>query len=173
MVFEFFAAVVAAFAMAGIALVLRKLSGGRLPKWIVPVAAGAGLLGFTVWGEYDWFSRVSAELPEGVVVVDAPKVAMPLRPWTYLVPLTIRFTAIDNRVTVTDPANPDLRIARELSFARWAGTDERLVIVDCAANRQALLTAGVSPDAEGGMAGADWVDVAPDNAFQLAACKED
>jgi hypothetical protein len=173
MALELIAAVVAAFAMAGIALILRKLSGQRLPRWIIPVAAGAGLLGFTVWSEYDWFSRVSAELPTGVEIVDAPKVTMPIRPWTYVAPLTTRFTAIDHRATVSPPDNPDLLVAREIVYARWIGAAERLVIVDCAGDRQALLAPGVSPDGQGGLTGADWVDVGEDNAFQRAACKED
>lgn len=124
-----------------------------------------------MWSEYDWFSRVSAELPNGVAVVAAPKVAMPLRPWTYLAPLTTRFTAIDHRVTAAHPDNPDLRIAREIAYLRWGGTNERMVIVDCTGNRQALLAPGIVPDANGELTGADWIAVGTDDGFQQAACQ--
>jgi hypothetical protein len=80
MALELVAAIVAGVALSGIAMILRRLSGGRLPKWIVSVAAGAGLIGFTIWSEYDWFSSVSAELPEGVPVVWSEAQPMPLRP---------------------------------------------------------------------------------------------
>jgi hypothetical protein len=36
---ELIAAFVAAIASAGVAMLLRKLSRGRLPKWITPAAA--------------------------------------------------------------------------------------------------------------------------------------
>jgi hypothetical protein len=169
---ELIAAIIAGFALGGIAWILRRWTNYRLPKWIVPLTGGLGLIGFTVWSEYDWFSRVSAELPNGVAVVDAPQVAMPLRPWTYLAPLTTRFTAIDHRVTAAHPDNPNLRVAREIAYTRWGGTAERMLIVDCAGTRQALLAPGITPGANGELTGADWREVGTDDKFQQAACQE-
>jgi hypothetical protein len=170
---ELIAAIIAGFTLGGMVWILRRWTGERLPKWIVPLMGGLGLIAFTVWSEYDWFARVQAELPEGVAVVNAPKETMPLRPWTFLAPLTIRFTAIDHRVTATHPDNPDLRVAREIAYRRWGGTAERLVIVDCAGTRQALLTPAITPGADGELLGADWVTVAQDNGFQQAVCQGD
>ena len=172
MALELIAAIVAAIAMAGIAMMLRKLSRGRLPKWIVPLAAGAGLLGFTVWSEYDWFSRVAGELPAGVIVVSADAGASPLRPWSYLVPMTTSFVAMDTNATVAHPDAPTLRLARLFSFVRWQGASEGLMIVDCAGGRQVFLTAGILVTPTGEVTGGDWVIAGPDQPIHQAACGE-
>ncbi len=172
MALELIAAIVAGFALGGMAWILRRWTGERFPKWIIPLAGGLGLIGFTVWSEYDWFDRVSGALPEGVAVVSAPKEAMPMRPWTYLAPLTMRFTAIDHRATVANPDNPDLRIVRQVSYVRWGGTAERMLVVDCAGGRQVLLAPDLVPDANGEIPGANWLDVGPEDPFQKAACQE-
>lgn len=169
--FELIAAIIAGFTLGGMVWIVRRWTGERLPKWIVPLAGGVGLIGFTVWSEYDWFSRVSAALPPGIVVVSAPKVSMPLRPWTYVVPLTTRFTAIDHRVTASHPDNPALRVAREIAYTRWGGTADRMIMVDCAGNRQALMGPGMVPDANAEMTGVDWIAVGAEDGFQQAACQ--
>ncbi len=172
MALEIVAAIVAAFAMAGIALLLRKVTGQRLPRWIVPVFAGAGLLGFTVWSEYDWFSRVSSELPEGVIVVTAEKQSSPLRPWSYLAPMTTAFIAMDTTATIAHPDAPSLRLVRLYSIVRWQGATEGLMIVDCANSRQVLVTESVEVTTEGELTGGTWISAGSEDRVQSAACRE-
>lgn len=172
MAIEILAAIVAAFAMAGIALMLRKLSGQRLPRWLVPVFAGLGLAGFTVWSEYDWFSRVSGELPEGVIVVAAEEQSSALRPWSFVVPMTTAFIAMDTGATIAHPDAPSLRLVRLYSIVRWRGATEGLMIVDCANARQVLVTEGVEVTPEGELTGATWTAAGPDDKVQTAACTE-
>jgi hypothetical protein len=172
MALELIAAIVAAVGFAGIAMLLRKLTRQRLPKWIVPAAAGAGLLGFTVWSEYDWFSRVSGNLPGGVIVVHAEAGASPLRPWSYLFPMTTRFVAMDTGATVPHPEADMLRLVRLYNFVRWGGVTEGLMVVDCEGKRQVLVTEGVVVAPDGHMTGGTWVAAAPDDAIQMAACIE-
>lgn len=172
MAIEILAAIVAAIAMAGIAMMLRKLARQRLPRWIVPVFAGAGLLGFTVWSEYDWFSRVSGELPEGVIVVTAETQSSPLRPWSYLVPMTTAFIAMDTGATIAHPDAPALRLVRLYSIIRWRGATEGLMIVDCANSRQALVTDGLEFTPDGEITGGTWTAAGPDDRVQTAACME-
>ena len=172
MALELIAAIVAAFAFAGLAMMARKLAGGRLPRWLVPAAAGLGLLSFTVWSEYDWFSRVSGALPAGVVVVHAEAGATPLRPWSYLFPVTTSFVALDSSATVAHPEAAGLRMARLYSFTRWRGVTEGLMIVDCPGARQVLVTEGVAVTADGEMTGGTWVMPGPDDKIQQAACTE-
>lgn len=171
MALELIAAIVAAFALAGIALAARKLSGNRLPKWVISVAAGIGLIGFTIWSEYDWFSRVSGELPEGVEVVWHSEQAMPLRPWTYLAPITTKFVALDRRAMAQHPNNADLRMARLYNFARWQPVADGLMIFDCAAGQQVMVAEGIEIDGNGLLIGAEWVKPAADDTFQNAACR--
>jgi hypothetical protein len=172
MALELIAAIVAAIGFAGIALLLRKLTRQRLPPWIVPAAAGLGLLGFTVWSEYDWFARVSGKLPEGVVVVHAAAEASPLRPWSYLFPMTTRFVAMDTGATVPHPEADTLRLVRLYNFIRWSGVTEGFMVVDCDGKRQVLVTDGVVVSPDGQMTGGDWVTPGPDDTIQMAACVE-
>lgn len=172
MALELIAAIVAAIAFGGLAHLLRKLTRQRLPPWIVPAAAGLGLLGFTVWSEYDWFQRVSGKLPEGVVVVHAEAQASPLRPWSYLFPMTSRFVAMDTGATTLHPATDTLRLVRLYNFIRWGGMTEGFMVVDCDGTRQVLVTDGVVVTPDGRMTGGDWVSPGPDDAIQMAACTE-
>jgi len=172
MAIEIVAAIVAAFALAGIAMMLRKLSRGRLPKWLVPVAAGAGLLAFTVWSEYNWFARVSGELPAGVIVVSAEGQSSPLRPWSFVIPVTTSFVAMDTTATAMHPDSTDLRLVRLFSIVRWQGADEGLMVVDCVGARQVMLTEGIVVTPEGELTGGEWITTGADDAIQVAACVE-
>ncbi|WP_284165008.1 hypothetical protein [Frigidibacter sp. SD6-1] len=170
MALELIAALAAAFALAGIAMLARRLSGGRMPRWIVPAAAGIGLIGFTIWSEYDWYHRATADLPEGVTVVWQDRGAMPLRPWTYLFPLTTHFVALDRREMAAHPVRPELRMAQVYDFGRWRPVQAALMVFDCAGGRHALLTAGAEVTAEGTLSGADWTVPAADDPVLKAAC---
>ena len=169
-ILELIAAVVAAIACAGLALLARKVTRGRLPKWIVPIAAGLGLLGFAIWSEYDWFRRNTEGLPAGFEVVWQNTGASPLRPWTYLFPLTTGFIAFDRGTLVAHPANPSLRTARIYRFARWLRPQPGVMVFDCAGGRQVLLQGEAGLTAEGALTGADWSAAAVDDPMQVAAC---
>ena len=93
MFLELIAVAVAGFAGAGAIMALRLVLGDRLPRWLVPVGAGLAMLAATISSEYNWFSRTAGALPEGVVVADSVTDTAPWRPWTYLVPLTVRAMA--------------------------------------------------------------------------------
>src|SRR3546814_6375549 len=57
MLLELIAIIAAGFGLAGIALSLNIALRRRLPQWIVPAAAGAGMLLMAVWLEYSWLER--------------------------------------------------------------------------------------------------------------------
>lgn len=173
MALELLAAIVAAVAVGGMVHLLRRFSGWRLPRWSVPAAAGLAMIGFTIWSEYDWFRRVSAELPPGVTVVWSAAQANPMRPWTYLAPITTQFVAIDGREVSVHPVNSDLRIARFYNFARWRPVEDRMMVFDCQQALQTTLTSTVEITPDGRLSGAEWIKVSPDEEFQKAACQED
>lgn len=171
MLFELIAAIVAGVALAGIVMALRRLSRGLLPKWLVPAAAGIGILGYGVWSEYSWFSRSLATQPEGVLIAWHNEESAPWRPWSYLVPVVTRFTAVDTRTIQSNPKFPDQIIVDLLFAARWQQSALVKTVFDCAGHKRADLAGGGVAIAETGeITGASWVDLATDDAVLNAAC---
>lgn len=84
-----------AFLAAGIAQYARLLSARKLPKWIVPAAAGLGILGYQIYMEYSWFERTQQMLPEGSVVTEVRETPAFWRPWTFAVPLKMGFSVVE------------------------------------------------------------------------------
>ncbi|WP_103334468.1 hypothetical protein [Pseudotabrizicola formosa] len=170
MTFELLAALIAAVAFGAIVHLLRRVTVLGLPRWTVPAAGAVGLIGTTIWLEYDWFNRVSAELPEGVEVVWQAEEVMALRPWTMIAPITTRFVAMDTRSMAQHPNNDALRMAKIFNFGRWQPVTDGLMLIDCAQTRHVLLREGVEVSDEGVLQGADWVTAAEGDGFQAAAC---
>lgn len=111
MFWHLIAAIIAAVGGAGVALLLRALTRKLLPKWIIPVFAGLGMLAYTIHYEYTWFDYKEARLPQGSVVVASEKGAMFWRPWTLQFPMALVYTVLDGanaQVTDTDQG----RVAR-------------------------------------------------------------
>ncbi len=111
MIWHLIAAICAALAGAGIALVLRSLTRKWLPKWIIPVFAGLGMLGYTIHYEYTWFDNTQARLPQGSLVVASEEGDMLWRPWTMYFPMPLVYTVLDNAHAEVQNA-PAGRIAR-------------------------------------------------------------
>lgn len=95
MIWHLIAAIAAALAGAGVALLLRSLSRNRLPKWIIPVFAGLGMLSYTIYFEYTWFDTKQARLPEGSRVISVEEGSMLWRPWTMKFPMPLVYTVLD------------------------------------------------------------------------------
>ena len=73
---------------------LRKL-GIALPRWIMPAGIGLGMLVFTIWNEYSWYSRVTGQLPDTIAVLETGSGGKAWRPWSFVVPVVNRFAVID------------------------------------------------------------------------------
>lgn len=142
------------------------------PKWLIPVSAGIGLIGTTVFLEYDWFTRVSAELPPGFEVVNAEATSNPMRPWTYLAPITTSFTAIDTAKKARHPSVATLVTAPVYGFARWQNPQNTLIVFDCAAKRRTPVVTGMQIDEAGVLTGGEWVASETGDELQEAACRE-
>lgn len=171
MALELIGALIAAAALGLLAWAIRR-KVSRLPKWFVPVAAGLGLIGTTVWLEYDWFGRVSAELPPGFEVVNDKATSNPLRPWTYVAPITTSFAALERPKLARHPVRADLVIAPVYTFARWQPVRNLLMVFDCTAGKQAPVGEGTVIDEAGSLTGGEWVSPAADDELQEAACRE-
>lgn len=96
MIWHLIAAIFAGLAAAGIGLILRTLSGKRLPSWIVPVFGGLGMLGYQVHVEYTWFEHKQAQLPETTTVISSDTETAVWRPWTFAIPMTTKFSVVDS-----------------------------------------------------------------------------
>lgn len=170
MVFELVAVIVAGFAGAGGALLVNKLSGGRLPRWIMPVAAGGAMLAVTIANEYGWFTRTVAGLPEGLEVAQTVEDRALYRPWTYVWPFISRFVAVDTLSARTNENVPGQRMVEIYAFARWSAPTKLTVMVDCGSARRAEIVEGVRLAEDGSLEGATWRDVGPDDPIVSTVC---
>lgn len=100
MLWTIIAIVVAGLGAAGIALLLRKLTGNKLPKWIIPVFGGLGMLGYQISYEYSWFEHQLQRQPPESVVVASEAGHVFWRPWSYFVPMITAFTVLDSKSVV-------------------------------------------------------------------------
>ncbi|MFQ6547842.1 hypothetical protein AADZ90_007780 [Aestuariibius sp. 2305UL40-4] len=153
---ELIATVFAGIACAGVAMLLNRLTGRRLPRWITPVAAGAGMLAMTISNEYTWFERTAERLPDGIEIAMTVDEQSWLRPWTQLRPYTKRFVAVDTGMARTHDAVPDQRMADLYFFGRWSPVNQAPMLFDCGAGRSALLIDGAEFAEDGTVSNADW-----------------
>jgi hypothetical protein len=171
MLFELIAAFAAGLALAGIAMGLRWLSRGRLPKWIIPASAGLGMLAFAIWSEYSWFDRVSNTLPNATVVWKNEDSSM-LRPWSFLRPVVTRLTAVDHATVQRHENFPDQVMIDVILWGRWQPPVRAKMAFDCATHQRAdLMGSDVSIAENGSIVGATWLDLPEDDPALVAACK--
>ncbi|MGZ2259074.1 hypothetical protein [Roseobacter sp. A03A-229] len=153
---ELIATIFAGIACAGLAMLLNIMTGRRLPKWVMPVAAGAGMIGMTISNEYTWFDRTAERLPEGVEIAMTVEEQGWLRPWTQVWPYTKRFVAVDTGTARKHPDLPEQRLADIYFFGRWSPVNQAPMLFDCGGARSALLIDGAEFATDGSVANADW-----------------
>lgn len=171
MALELIGSLIAAAVFGLMVWALRRLVPA-IPKWAISVAAFAGLIGTTIYLEYDWFNRVSAELPPGFAIVNAQSSGSPMRPWTYAVPMITQFAAVDTTKIAHHPTQPGMVIAPVFGFARWQAPKSGLMVFDCTGNRRVPITDGMNIDDAGRLTGADWVVLDTSDELQRAVCEE-
>lgn len=170
MFLELIATIIAGIAAAGIVMIANKMLGGRLPKWLMPVGAGAAMIAMTISNEYGWFPRTKAALPEGLIVVEKVESKALYRPWTYLHPYVERFAALDATSVKTHKSRPGQKLADIYYFGRWAPVHKLPVLSDCAGARRAALTDGISFGSDGQIEGVAWVKVDASDPTLAAIC---
>jgi len=169
MFLELIGVIFAGFAAAGLVMLLGKLLGGRLPRWLAPVAAGLAMIAATITSEYGWYARSAAALPEGVVVAQTVENRSFYRPWTYAVPYVDRFAAVDTATLKSHADHPGIYLADVYFFGRWSAVQKRPVWLDCAGGRRALATTG-TPFTDGRPAAENWIPAAEDDPILRVAC---
>ena len=170
MLLEFIAIIAAGFGLAGIALTLNFIVRKRLPGWVVPAAAGLGMLAMAIWLEYSWFERATSAYPDGVEIASTNQTRSWYRPWTYVVPLTNRLIAIDHRFDRRNPAHPDMVLTQVVLAGRWEPSRQFGAMFDCAGNRRADLLDQVVFEDDGTLRNATWHALAADDPVLRTAC---
>ncbi|WP_135505876.1 hypothetical protein [Roseovarius aestuariivivens] len=170
MFFELIAVFAAGLAGAGVALLLGHMTGGRLPRWMVPVAAGAAMIATAIANEYGWYGRQLALLPEKVEIVEEVESRALWRPWTYAFPFVDRFAAVDTESVQRHAAHPEQRLAAVYFFGRWAPTERAAVLADCAEGRRALLGPSAQFAENGSIEGVTWVSAPADDPILASLC---
>lgn len=155
---------------ASLVLVLCRLLGRPTPRWLLPLAAGATMLGFHVWTDYSWFARTAAGLPDHVIVARAYPSSDTLQPWTLIAPRIGRFSAVDVNSIRRHPDVPDVAMAIVYLVARWNPTVETRQLYDCAAPRRADAGIAMAVDAAGRPVDPDWVPLPPDDPVRAVVC---
>lgn len=169
MFLELIATIFAGLAVAGVVMLIGRASGGRLPKWLAPVAAGLAMIGVTIASEYGWYDRTRAALPEGVLVAETGENRSLYRPWTYAVPYVERFAAIDTATAKSNPALPGQYLSEVYFFGRWAPVSSLAVRLDCTGWRRAVVTTDAALDT-GDDSGIDWVSPTQDDGLLNTFC---
>ncbi len=158
-------------ALAGTYVAVNRMTGRRLPRWLLPASLGFAMITFAVWNEYTWFSRVTAALPESVEVVLPVKESSFWRPWSYAVPMVTRFIAVDQAAVQKSEESPGLVRTDAILVQRWMATQRVPVAFDCTGTRRADLAGGAQLAADGTLTGGAWIELPADDPFMLAACQ--
>jgi hypothetical protein len=156
MLIEWIATIALGFGAAGVVMILRRFSGGSIPRFAIPAAAGAAMIGFAIWSEYSWFSRTTAALPPGVVITGSHSVSSGFRPWSYIVPFVNRFSAVDRASIRRNERAPGQVMIDLLLVTRNAPAANLPLLVDCTGKRRANIVDGVTFDSDGVPVGAEW-----------------
>lgn len=170
MIFELIGTLMAGLAAALLVYAIRRFSPDRIPKWLIPVAAGAAMLAAAISNEYGWYGRATASLPENFVVARAIEDRAIFRPWTYIVPYRSRFIAVDQGSVRSNASAPGQRIVDLYFFGRWSPVFNVPALFDCRGNRTANLIDGAEFGPDGNVANAVWEPIPSDDPVLLAAC---
>jgi len=166
MFFELIATFVAGLGAAGLVLLLNRLTGGRLPRWTMPVAAGLSMIGYAVWSEYTWHGRTMASLPKGMSVVQSIEERAFYKPWTYVAPQVTRLAVLDNASIQTNAAAPNVRLVEIYLLGRWRAPNRVPQMINCDTHARA----DVSDTALSDPQTADWIVLEEDNPLVRLSC---
>lgn len=166
-------AAVGVFAACMVFVVRRAIvkRGRNLPRWIMPAAIGASMIAYSIWNEYSWYGRITAALPDSVTVVSHGERSVPWAPWTYALPVTVRFVAMDSRMRAVSEERPGLVLTELLLVERWQPTLRVPIAFDCPQARRADLIGSARLLPDGTLEGTRWESVPPDDPTLRAACR--
>src|SRR5690625_5627688 len=94
MIWNLIGVLISGLSMGGIAALLVKISRKRLPRWIIPIAAGLGMFGYLMYYDFAWYGWKQSQLPDGVTILQehrnrpSSRPSRPVPPAAHPFPLT-------------------------------------------------------------------------------------
>ncbi len=133
MIWHLLAVLIMAICMGGLAFGLRKLTRNRLPKWLIPAFAAAGMFGYLAYYDYAWYDFKRGQLPDGATVISEKREPSFFRPWSYFFPSVSSFTVLDGRFTERVQDQQRLVEYFEYTFRKdpIEGLDTRAFVLNC------------------------------------------
>lgn len=133
MIWHLFAVLIMAVCGGGLAFGLRKLTRGRVPKWLIPASAAAGMLGYLAYYDYDWYAFKLSQLPADAQVVAEQRDTSFFKPWRYVVPAVSGFTVLDGKHVIREQGGERLVEYIEYRFRAdpVEGMDLRAFVLNC------------------------------------------
>lgn len=169
MLLTLFGALAVGVLAACVAFIVRRFYGVNA-RFLIPLSAGAGMLGFTVWNDYTWFSRNAEGLPETVQVARTVEKSWVVQPWTLIAPVVTRYQAVNLASVARNASAPDVARATIYLVSRFQPTFETVQLFDCAGGRRSD-AADAPPD--GGLPPETaWVGVGLDDPLLSLVCAE-
>ncbi|MGI9437095.1 MAG: hypothetical protein ACR2Q4_20065 [Geminicoccaceae bacterium] len=172
MLFNLIGTFIVGIAAAGSIMLTFLLLRRPAPRWMLPAAAGAAMLGFHLWNEYTWFDRTATALPDHVVVAQHYTYATPFQPWTLLIPRVNRFSALDRASIRRNDKAPDYVMADILLVTRLAQTAKVTQIYDCGQIRRAEVSVSSRVDDRGLPVDATWTSYEADEPLFKLVCDQ-
>lgn len=119
MIWHLLGVLISGLACGGIAFMLIKLSKNRLPKWLIPIGAGAGMLGILMIFNYAWYQdKLDLLVYKGIEaeVIDTQRHTNFFKPWGYLYPAISQFTFLDGKSQVIEAQGKKLVQFNQYTF---------------------------------------------------------
>lgn len=82
------------------AYLLRRLSKGRLPKWLIPIFAAAGMFIYLAYYDYQWFDFKKSQLPANSFIYAEQRQKDFFKPWSYIAPAVSQFSVFDGQANI-------------------------------------------------------------------------
>jgi len=95
MIWHLFAVLIVGLCGGALLHLLRKLSGGRLPKWVVSAGAGLCMFGYHAYYDYGWYEFKVSQLPQESIITYEKHTTSFFKPWSYMTPVVNAFTVFD------------------------------------------------------------------------------
>ena len=149
---------------------IARTIGWKKPGFAYPVAIALGMLSYTIYDEYSWYSRVSTALPTRLDVVRTYATSLPYQPWTYAVPRIYKFDAVDLASPRANPSAPELLLVLVKRITRNTSTVDVSVVVDCEKARYHEITRKTEFNAQGLPENADWSSLSQHKALRDSVC---